>query len=108
MLPDVDLTDAKNIDVYDYLLRMDSLTVVRCYLRCPYYNGYVDTIRASIKFCSVLNCNIPGVNDNTNPNNQFVVNAVTTRSSVKSSPIHLLVFAKLDPIKIDSTQFRNL
>ena len=54
VLPDFDLTGAKNIDVSDYLGRMDTFLVVRCYLRCAYYNGYVDAIHAPIKFCSVL------------------------------------------------------
>ena len=106
MLPDADLTGAKNIDVYDYLGHVNTFPVVRCYLRCAYYHGWVDTIRAPIKFCSVLIDNILGVSDYTNPNNQSVsVNAVTTRSTVKSSPIHPLVLAKLDPIKINSNQF---
>ena len=110
VLPHVEPVDDKNIDVYEYLGRMDTFPVVRCYLRCAYYDGYVDTIRAPIKFCSVLIGNIPGASDHTNPNNQSVsVNAVTTRSSsIKSSPIHPLVLAKLDQIKIDSNQFRNI
>ena len=51
VLPDVDLTCAKNIDVYDYLGLMDTFPVVRCYLRCACYNGYVYAIHAPIKFC---------------------------------------------------------
>ena len=109
MLPDVDLTGAKNIDVSDYIGHMDTFPEVRCYLRCAYYNCYVDAIRAPIKFCSILFGNILIASDDTNPINQSVtVNAVATRSSVKFSPIHPLVLAKLDPIKIDSQQFRNL
>ena len=50
VLPDVDLTGAKNIDVYDYLGHMDTFPVVRCYLRCAYYNGYVDAIRHLLNF----------------------------------------------------------
>ena len=62
-----------------------------------------------IRFCSVLVGNIPGVKDDKKPDNESaIVNAVTTLSSVKSNPIHQLVLAKLDPIKIDSNQFRNL
>ena len=69
VLPDAVLTGAKIIDVYDYLGRVDTYPIVRCYLCCAYYNGWVDAIRAPIKFCSVLIGNIRGVNDYTNPIN---------------------------------------
>ena len=38
-------------------------TSLQCYLRCPYYNGWVNAIRAPIEFCSVLVGNISGVLD---------------------------------------------
>ena len=50
VLPDVDLTGAKNIDVYDYLGCMDTFAVVRCYLHCAYYNGYVDASAHLLNF----------------------------------------------------------
>ena len=89
MLPDVDLTGAKNIDVYDGLGHMDTFPVVRCYLRYAYYNGYVDAIRAHIFFFSILVGNIPGARDYINHNNQYVtVNAVVAHDTWHHSPCH--------------------
>ena len=98
------------IDVYDYLGRMDTFPVIKCYLRCPYYTGWVNAIRAPIKFCSVLLGNISGVLDPNHKTKNFeAVQAVTTRSSaVKSCPIHPLILSKLHPIKVDHFQLKNL
>ena len=84
--------------------------LIKCYLRCPYYTGWVNAIRSHIKFCSVLVGNISGVRDPYHKTKNFeAVQAVTTRSSaVKSSPIHPLILSKLDPIKVDHVQFKNL
>ena len=81
--------------------------LIKCYLRCPYYTGWVNAIRSHIKFCSVLVGNISGVRDPYHKTKNFdAVQAVTTRSSaVKSSPIHPLILSKLDPIKVDHVQF---
>ena len=73
----------------------------------PYFNGWVNAIRAPIKFCSVLVGNIPGVIDNANVNDiPSTVQAVVTRSSAKASSksryIRPLALSKLDPIKIDN------
>lgn len=59
-LPDVDVTECKKVEIADYLGRVNSFPQVRCFLRCPYYEGWADVIRAPIKFCSVMIGNVPG------------------------------------------------
>ena len=110
MLPDAITTNVPNVDVYDYLGRVDTFPVIKCYLRCPYYTGWVNAIRAPIKFCSVLVGNISDVLDPNHKIKNFeAVQAVATRSSaVKASPIHPLILSKLYPIKVDHVQFKNL
>ncbi|KAK8392018.1 hypothetical protein O3P69_017557 [Scylla paramamosain] len=51
------------VKVTDYLGRVDEFPVVRRYLRCPFYTGWTDVMRAPIKFAIPLVKNIPGVND---------------------------------------------
>ena len=40
ILPDTITTNVPNVDVHDYLGRMDTFPVIKCYLRCPYYTGW--------------------------------------------------------------------
>ena len=53
-LPDVDTTNCRKVTVCDYLGRPDTFPVVRCYLRCPSYDGWAEAIRAPIKFATAL------------------------------------------------------
>lgn len=39
----------------------DLLSNVKCYIKCSYYNGWLNAFKASIKFASVLLGNVPGV-----------------------------------------------
>ena len=75
---------------------MYTFPVIKCYLQCPYYTGWVNAICAPIKLCSVLVGTISGVLDPNHKTKNFeAVQAVTTRSSaVKSSPIHPLILSK--------------
>ena len=50
---------------------MDTFPVIKCYLRGPYYTGWVNAIRTPIKFCSVLVGNISGVPDPKNKTKNF-------------------------------------
>lgn len=61
VLPDIDVSHCEMVRVADYLGRVDFFPKVKCFLRCPYFEGWVDVIRAPIKICSVLVGNIPGV-----------------------------------------------
>ena len=40
---------------------------MRCYLRCPYFVGWTDAVRAPIKFASVLVGNVHGAGDPNDP-----------------------------------------
>ena len=39
ILPDAITTNVPNVDVDDYLGRMDTFPVIKCYLQCHYYTG---------------------------------------------------------------------
>ncbi|MPC70884.1 hypothetical protein E2C01_065146 [Portunus trituberculatus] len=61
VLPDADISNCRSCQVADYLGRVDTFPIVQCYIRCPYFEGWTDTVRAPIKFASVLIGNVPGV-----------------------------------------------
>ena len=60
VLPDADIDSVEKACVEDYLGRLDYFPKIKCYLRCPYYEGWVEALRAPIKFCGVLIGNIKG------------------------------------------------
>jgi hypothetical protein len=121
VLPNLDVENCRKINISDYLGNSKCFPVVRCYLKCDFYNGFVDAVRAPIKFCSVLVGNIPGVKDlkitgvSTNEHNLPVSNpslpnhkvAVVTRSQ-KTKAIHPLKLPKLDVANITSEEFKSL
>ena len=84
VLPDADVTHCRKVYLSDYLGRTDAFPVVRCYLRCPYFVGWADAVRAPIKFASVLIGNVPGARD---PNDPDDCSAVSPSSS--SCPAHV-------------------
>ncbi|MPC39493.1 hypothetical protein E2C01_033031 [Portunus trituberculatus] len=49
-----------DVTVYDYVGRADQFPVVKCYLTCPYCDGWADDVRAPIKFATVLLGDFPG------------------------------------------------
>ena len=51
------------VTVYDYLGRSSKFPKCKVYLKCNYYEGFVDAVIAPLKFCDVLVGNIPGVKD---------------------------------------------
>ncbi|XP_050721353.1 uncharacterized protein LOC127001185 [Eriocheir sinensis] len=61
VLPDADLTNCRRCQVADYLGRVDTFPVLRCYVSCPYFEGWTDVVLAPIKFASVLIGDVPGV-----------------------------------------------
>ena len=120
VLPDVDTSKCKFVTVSDYLGTENSFPLVRCYINCVYYRGWVDAIRAPIKFCAVLIGNVPGVEElepqirtteydaertSANPEVLDHVNAVTRAS--KERVIHPLVLPKLDCIKMSPKEFKR-
>lgn len=66
-LPDADISSCPKVLVEDYLGVVKEFPIVRCMLRCPYYEGWVNAIRAPIKRCSVLIGNIPGAREPNDP-----------------------------------------
>nr|XP_027232840.1 uncharacterized protein LOC113824300 [Penaeus vannamei] len=92
VLPDVDLSRADLVGIEDYLGRVDYFPKTKCYLNCPYFKGWIDVVRAPIKFCSVLIGNVPGVySPKLSPDSE-----VTERSNV---PLDIPVPFRLDPPK---------
>lgn len=80
LLPDVDLSSCQWTKVFDYLGRTDTFPLVKCFIQCPYYVGWVKAVRAPLKFCSVLIGNIPGAKDHNNIDS--VANKTATNSDV--------------------------
>ena len=121
VLPDSNQSNSGTRVVADYLGREDIFPVVKCFIRCPYFNGWVDAVRAPIKFCSVLIGNVPGATDLSSPNSarddpegvqsltgtEDLVQAVT-RATSRAQPIHPLVVPDIDPIDIDHGEFKLL
>ena len=64
---DNDTTTCRQIAVYDYLSRADQFPVMQCYLKCPYYNGWVDALHTPIKFTTALIRDIPRAYKTDNP-----------------------------------------
>lgn len=113
-LCDVDVSQCPKVLVADYLGRVDSFPKVKCYLRYPYFNGFVEAVRAYIKFCSVLVGNVEGAlapdqnaektrlqissHQSTLPAPEMV-QAVHTRNQSKRK-IHSLELPDLQPLNI--------
>lgn len=57
-LPEVNTTNCHQVTVLDYLNRADKFLAVRCYLKCPFYDGWVDIIHAPMKCATALIGNI--------------------------------------------------
>lgn len=60
VLPDIDVTGCRLVEVSDYLGRRDYFPEVRCYIKCPYYTGWAKILRTPISFCCVLIGIVPG------------------------------------------------
>lgn len=65
-LPFANTKNSRKVSVTDYLGRVSYFPIVKCYIRCQYFDGYVDAIRAPLAHCSVLIGNVPGVSDDIN------------------------------------------
>ncbi|XP_069995020.1 uncharacterized protein [Penaeus vannamei] len=111
VLPDVDLSRA------DYLGQVDYFPKTKCYLNCPYFKGWIDVMRAPIKFCSVLIGNVPGVySPKLSPDSEVTERsnvpldyscAIQTRSS-KVKRVHPLVLPEIEPLKVTPEDFVKL
>lgn len=63
VLPHTDLVNCKRVKLFDFLGRESIFPFVKCYIRCPFCKGFIDAVRAPIKFCSVWLGNAPGVSN---------------------------------------------
>ncbi|XP_076029336.1 uncharacterized protein LOC143018102 [Oratosquilla oratoria] len=66
-VPDADVSLCPKVSVADFLGRVNEFPVAHCYIRCPYYEGWVDAVRAPMKCASVLIGNVPGARDPSKP-----------------------------------------
>ena len=118
LIPDTDLSQCRYATISDFLGEKSSFPVIRCHIKCPYYTGWTEAIRAPIRFCSVLIGNVPGAKDfPANPPvgqmaaprvNRFErVAAVTTRGSKRCKPVHPLCTSNFDPIGMTPGEFRE-
>ena len=110
VLPNVDVSKCKTTKVSDYLGNVSTFPIVRCYIKCDFFEGFADAIRAPIKFCSVLLGNIPGVknNDPANTNNHSYSRVL----AVKTSPSRQLLTPQgnqiMEPLNVTPKQFAEL
>ena len=110
ILPDHD-NPLRYAKIFDFLGRENSFPVVKCYIRCPFYDGWAEVVKAPLKFCSVLIGNVKGAskvfkNLNDKDTDQSV--HAITRSSRKSKPLHPLKLPSLDPLQCSPEEFANL
>lgn len=61
VVPDAQLKDAKTEKISDYLGRTNEFPIVKVYLKCDFYVGWVNAVIPLLKCCSVLVENIQGV-----------------------------------------------
>ncbi|XP_037804877.1 uncharacterized protein LOC119599206 [Penaeus monodon] len=120
LLPDVDVSSTDLVGIEDYLGRVDYFPKTKCFLKCPYFEGWVDVVRAPIKFCSILVGNVPGAyNPKLSPDFDLNVPqhsnnapldyscAIQTRSS-KVKRVHPLVLPEIEPLKVTPEEFAKL
>ena len=63
VMKDVDVAKCEKTKLEDYLGRINEFPVVKCYLKCIFFDGWVDCVVAPLKCCAVLVGNIVGVKD---------------------------------------------
>ncbi|KAF7685984.1 Retrovirus-related Pol polyprotein from transposon, partial [Cucumispora dikerogammari] len=123
ILPDLDLTNSRKVSVSDFLGRVSKFPVAKCYLKCDFYDGWVDAVIAPIKCCSILVGNIPGVKDHAKvpfdakdhanvpdgDGDQVKIHAnVATRSQTKRKSIHPLKVAEISSLDLTPAEFSSL
>ncbi|MPC64524.1 hypothetical protein E2C01_058642 [Portunus trituberculatus] len=89
VLPDADISNCLSCQVADYLGCVDTFPIVQCYIRCPYFEGWTNAIRAPIKFASVL-----------------IVCAVETRAlTTRMKRLHPLHLPDFQPLSVTPEEF---
>lgn len=121
VFPNLDTTKLSKVDLSDYLGRITKFPMVKCYLKCDFYDGWVDAILAPIKCCSVIVGNIPGVRDrreevissvshnitegSARVDNHEVSLAVTRAESKRSNVPHPLKLPKINSLTLTPEDF---
>ena len=115
LVPDYDVGNARVCEVADFLGRKSKFPVVPCYIKCDLFEGWVDAVRAPLKYCAVLLGNIDGVKPFTSseretaslpPTEPASVQAVT-RAAIKRA-VHPLVLPDIEPLKVSKGEFVKL
>ncbi|XP_068247850.1 uncharacterized protein [Palaemon carinicauda] len=103
-------TNCSYSTLIDYLGRKDRLPIVKIYLKCNLFTGWVNAVRAPLKYCTVLLGNIPGVQDHNlfplkNTDSNIEVNAVTRAQVKRRNIVHTLSLPEPFDISIDHESF---
>ena len=129
LFPNLDTSELPNRVIYDYLGRANSFPVLKCYLKCELYTGWVDTVIAPLKFCAVLLGNIPGVKmpdmtrgdpvagysskecPKNNSSSSLENNCLPVTQAVTRSQLHRVTkeipLPKISDLEISPTDFQN-
>ncbi|XP_068240172.1 uncharacterized protein [Palaemon carinicauda] len=99
-------TNCSYSTLIDYLGKKDRFPIVKIYLKCNPFTGWVNAVRAPIKYCTVLLGNIPGVQDHSlfprkNTDSLIEVNAVTRAQARRRNIVHPLSLPELFDMSID-------
>ncbi|XP_068245850.1 uncharacterized protein [Palaemon carinicauda] len=103
-------TNCSYSTLIDYLGRKDRFPIVKIYLKCNLFTGWVNAVRAPIKYCTVLLGNIPSVQDHNlfplkNTDSSIDVNAVTRAQVKRRNIVHPLALPEPFDISIDHESF---
>ncbi|XP_068216191.1 uncharacterized protein [Palaemon carinicauda] len=103
-------TNCSYSTLIDYLGRKDRFPIFKIYLKCNLFTGWVDAVRAPIKYCTVLLGNIPGVQDHNlfplkNTDSSIDVKAVTRAQVKRRNIVHPLALPEPFDISIDHESF---
>ena len=63
LLPALKTKTRRLVPLADYLGRVDHFPVVRCFLKCPYFTGWTNVLRAPLPSSSIIIGNVPGAAD---------------------------------------------
>ena len=130
LFDDVDISHCTKKTVSDYMGRLSEYPVVRCYIKCAFFDGYSDVICAPLFHCDVLIGNVPGAsissefsddvgssldvsitNDKVEDGEESNIDSCAvalTRARSKLSHIHPLVLPKLKSVDISPDEFARL
>ena len=118
VLPNITDENSPKVNLSDFLGNVTAFPVARCYLKCKYYDGWVDAVIAPIKCCSILLGNISGIKDgdlgedlpkkNISGNDCDANMAmVVTRSESKKISPHPLRVPELSVLNLTPDEFAN-